>query len=280
MELLVSVLTASSILVLLVMGMAIIVSMMGIFNLAHGEFVLLGAVMSYAFQDAGFHPLFALLSAVVVVALIGGVVDVLVVRHFYFRPLPAVLATWGVGLVIREIVRAMLGSSAKRVKAPISGVTSIAGHQAETWRYMLIPLSLAVVGVTAWFIYRSAPGLRIRATLADPDLAATAGIRTRLVYTATFMYGAALAGLAGGMIAPLNAFFPEFGALYLVRSFLAVMVGGVGGLMGPVMGAALIGTADVGLARLITPSVAQGLVVVGAVVVMRFRPGGLLRRNV
>lgn len=279
MELLVSVLAVSSVLVLLVMGMAIIVSMMGIFNLAHGEFVLLGAVMSYAFQDAGIDPFLALVCAVVVVAAIGGVVDVLVVRRFYFRPLPAVLATWGVGLVIRELVRAMLGSSAKSVVAPVGGVTTIGGHQAETWRYLLIPVSVSVVAVTAWFIYRSATGLRLRATLADPDLAATAGIRTRVVYTVTFMYGAALAGLAGAMIAPLTAFFPEFGQLYLVRSFLAVMVGGVGGFIGPVLGAALVGGAEVGLTRALSPSVAQAIVVIGAVVAMRLRPNGLFRRH-
>jgi branched-chain amino acid transport system permease protein len=269
-------LSSVSVLVVVVLGMAVIVSMMGIFNLAHGQFVLLGAVGYLFFErrlGAGF---LAIALAVMGAAAVGAVVEVAVIRRLLARPIAAVLATFGIGLVISELVRLAIGNAAQGVAAPIAGTVTLGSYQAEAWRLWIVALAIFAVAATFFLIERTELGLRMRATLMDPALARASGVRARRVYTCTFALGTALAAFAGALLAPLTSVFPELGVSYLVLSFLAVMVGGPGTFIGPVIGAVLLGTALSILERGVSPTYAQVLVVVGAVVFMRIRPHGIV----
>jgi branched-chain amino acid transport system permease protein len=269
-------LSVASILVVIVLGMAVIVSMMGIFNLAHGEFVLLGAVAYLVTHNHGVPGLPAILIAIVVVGAIGAAMEITVIRRLYARPIAAVLATWGASLIIRELVRRGIGTNGRGTTAPIGGTTRIGSYQLETWRLCVIGIAVVVVLASFAIVARTTLGLKVRATLDERDLARAMGIRTKWLYTLTFAFGAGLAALSGALVAPLTAVYPGLGVTYLVQAFLAVMVGGPGTFIGPILGAALVGVSSVGLARVMTPVHAEVAVVLGAVVMMRIRPRGLV----
>lgn len=276
MSLALDMLSSVSILVVVVVGMAVIVSMMGVFNLAHGQFVLLGAV-GYLLLDrhvvGGFT---AILIVVVLAGMAGAAIEVAAMRRLYGQPIATVLATFGIGLVITGLVREAIGNTAQGVEAPVRGVVQLGDYRIEEWRLWIIGLAALSVACTFWVLERTALGLKIRATLLDPALAQVSGVRARPLFTFTFALGTALAAFSGALIAPLTSVFPELGVSYLVLSFLAVMVGGPGTFIGPIVGAVVIGTANVGLARMISPTYAQVFIVLAAVIFMRARPFGLL----
>jgi branched-chain amino acid transport system permease protein len=268
--------SAASVMVLVVLGMSIVVSMMGVFNLAHGQFVLLGAVGYLVLTEHGISGAPAIVSVVLAAAALGAIIEAVILRRLYRDPISTVLATFGIGLIVTGLVRQGIGSTARGLDAPVGGVVTLADHRVETWRIWILGIALVVVVAVFWLIEHTTTGLKIRATLYDHVLARVNGVRTRYVFTLTFALGTALAALAGSLIAPLTSVFPELGVSYLVLSFLAVMVGGAGTFLGPVVGAALLAICNVALARYVSPTYATVLIVVGAVVFMRIRPYGLL----
>jgi branched-chain amino acid transport system permease protein len=265
----------TSILVLLVLGMGVIVGMMGVFNFAHGELVLLGALTPFVIVQLGGSVWLGILLAPAVVGLFGLVIERLVIRHLYGLPLTALLVTWGLGLSIRETVRLVLGQSTRSVPYPLTDNFALAGVVVPQWRLTVILITLAVVFGSYVVLAHSSVGLRIRATLENPDLARACGIRPIRLYAATFAFGSALAGLAGALIVPLTSLYPELGLTYLVRSFLGLIVGGIGSFDGPVLGATVLGLAS-GTLPWFIPPVQADLVVFGfAIALLRLRPQGV-----
>jgi branched-chain amino acid transport system permease protein len=189
------------------------------------------------------------------------------------------LVTWGLALSIREVVRTVLGTSARSVPYPLAGRFRIGGVIFPEWRLTIVGCGIALVAGTYLALTRTAIGLRVRATLDDPDLARASGISPDRIYSFTFAFGAALAGLAGALLVPLTSLYAELGVNYLIRSFFAVMVGGVGSFGGSVAGATFIGGTS-GVFPLVMPNVlADVLVFVIAVVVLRVRPQGIWKRS-
>ncbi len=273
------VLSLSSILVLLVLGMGIIVSMMGIFNLAHGELVLLGAFTVYLAHKVGLGVGLGIVLAPIVVGAAGLLLERSVVRHFYSRPISALLATWAVGMMIRESVRAGLHGRSEVVVAPFSGTFAIGNVYLSQWRVAIVLLTVAVIAASYLLLQRTRVGLQVRATLDNASLARASGIATGRVYALTFAFGSALAGLAGALIVPLFALYADLGVTFLVRSFLAVMVGGVGSFEGPILGAGAVGLGSGVLPWVVAPVLADALVFVIAIALMRFMPNGLVHRG-
>lgn len=270
-----AVLSVTSILVLLTLGLGVIAGMMRIFNLAHGEFVLLGAVTVYLTAQAGWPLLLGVLLAPVVLAVFGVAVEWLIVRHLYGRTLSAILATWALALAIRGVVLQALGSTARSVAYPVDGTVQLFGSSVHWWRLVIIAVTVAVIVVLLLVLQRSRMGLRARAVLENPEFAAVAGLPTRRIFTGVFALGAGLAGLAGGMIVPLSSLYAELGVTFLVRSFLGLMIGGLGTLDGAIVGAGIVGGVESALSFWIQ-SVLSGVVVfVLAILIMRFRPQGL-----
>lgn len=266
----------TAIFVLVALGLGIIASMMGIFNFAHGEFVVLGALTVYLFASAGL-PTWAGMIAAPVVAGIGGlIVERTVVRHLYKSPVSAMLATYAIGLIIREAVRLYLGGQYYSVPAPISGSLEVFGATVSVWRTFLIVASIAVVAAVYTLIVKTRWGLIIRGTLENPGLARVSGISTAKVYAATFSMGTALAGLAGGLIVPIYSINADLGVPFLIKSFLAIMTGGIGSFEGAAVGALLIGSATSAGPWFVNPVVAELLVFLGAITIVKLLPGGVL----
>jgi branched-subunit amino acid ABC-type transport system permease component len=270
----------TSVLVLLVLGMAVIVGMMRVFNLCQGELVLLGAVVAYLTHSWFGSTALGILLAPLVVGLFGAGLERSVVRRFYGNPAAALLATFAVGFLIRAIATARMTTQGRLVPAPIGGSVRIGNAQIETWRLVIIAVAVAAVAVTYLALSRTSIGLRVRATLDNPDLAGAAGISTAAMYTGTYAFGAALAGLAGAMIVPLQTLYPSLGFDHLIPMFIAVMVGGLGTFQGPLLGAVAIGVSTALLPNWISPVYAQVLVILAAIIFMRLRPAGLISRDV
>ena len=271
------ILSFSAIMVLIVVGLGVVASMMGIFNFAHGEFVLLGAYFTYLFHNHGAPVWVAMLLAPLAVALIGLAVEALIIRRFYARPLAAMLGTYAVGLVIRESVRGLLGGLYYNVPAPLAGSVSIGGVSFAQWRLAIILITAAVILGSGVLLTRTPFGLRVRAALENPALARASGISTSTVYAVTFTFGVALAGLAGALVVPIFSLFADLGLRFLIQGFLAVMLGGIGTFAGPIVGAGTIGTLSAALPWVISPVLADVLVFLIAIALMKLLPSGIIR---
>jgi branched-chain amino acid transport system permease protein len=207
---------------------------------------------------------------------LGFVLERLVVRRFYAAPIVAMLGTYALGLIIREIVRGLIGGLYISVPEPIGGSVNFGAMHFSSWRLVIIVITASVMVGSYLLLARTAFGLRIRASLENPALARASGISTNAIYGATFAFGAALAGLAGALIVPVFSLFADLGLRFLIQGFVAVMVGGVGSFAGPVAGAGVIGTLAAALPWVIPPVIADVLVFVLAIVFIKFRPQGLV----
>jgi branched-chain amino acid transport system permease protein len=272
-------LSFSAITVLVVMGLGIIASMMGIFNFAHGEFLLLGAYTVYLTHALGYPVWLGMLLAPLAVALVGLLLERGVIRFFYTDPVVAMLGTYAIGLVIRESVRGLVGGLYHSVPEPVAGSFSLGAIAVSKWRGIIILVTAAVMAAAWLILTRTRLGLQIRAALENPALARASGLSTTRIYALTFTGGAALAGLAGGLVVPLFSMFADLGVRFLIQSFLAVLLGGVGTFEGPALGAGVIGVLSAGLPWVTSPVLADVLVFVIAIVIVKFRPGGLWSRE-
>jgi len=199
-----------------------------------------------------------------------------IICRFYTAPIIAMLGTYAIGLVIREIVRGVLGGHYKSVPEPWPGFYVVGGLEFSIWRSFIIVTTLAVIAGSWLFLSRTSFGLRIRGSLENPMLARACGISTKRLYSLTFAFGAALAGLAGALIVPLYQLSADMGLRFLVQGFLSVMLGGVGTFEGPVLGGAAIGAMAAGLPWVVSPVLADPPVFVIALIIVKLRPQGFL----
>jgi len=264
----------SSVMVLIVLGLGVIASMMGIFNFAHGELVLLGAYTVYLSAQSGLGLWFGIIIAPVAVGLFGFILERIIIRRFYASPIIAMLGTYAIGLMIRETIRGLLGGQYASIPEPIGGAFSIGGINFSIWRTIIIGATLVVLTASWWMLARTPFGLRIRGALENPMLARACGISTARLYGLTFAFGSALAGLAGALIVPLYQLSADIGIRFLVQSFLSVMLGGVGSFQGPVLGAGAVGVMASGLPWLVPPVLADPLVFLIALLIVKIRPQG------
>jgi branched-chain amino acid transport system permease protein len=270
------ILSFGAIVVLVVLGLGVIASMMGIFNFAQGEFVLLGAYVTYLAYSSGLPVWLGMVAAPFVVGALGFVLERLIVRRFYAAPIVAMLGTYALGLIIREVVRTLIGGLYRSVPEPIAGSLDVGTMHFSSWRLAIVIITALVMVGSYLLLAHTTFGLRIRASLENPSLARASGISTSAIYGATFAFGAALAGLAGALIVPVFSLFADLGIRFLIQGFVAVMVGGVGSFAGPVAGAGVIGTLSAALPWVISPVVADVLVFVLAIAFIKFRPQGLV----
>jgi branched-chain amino acid transport system permease protein len=281
MKLIFDVAAFASIMVLVVSGLAVIASLMGIFNLAHGEFVLLGAYTVYLFREWGLPIMLGMIAAPFVAAAFGAVVERGVIRRLYAQPVIAMLATYAIGLIIRETVRGLIGGQYYVIEEPFPGSFEVGALSFSIWRVFIIAATVAVMTGSWLFLTRSALGLQMRGALENPALARASGISTDRLYALTFAFGAALAGLAGALMVPLFSLSADLGVRFLVQAFLSVMLGGIGTFEGPLLGAAMIGAMVPGFQWLreipgvvdvVNPVLAEVLVFVTALVIVKL-PG-------
>jgi branched-subunit amino acid ABC-type transport system permease component len=195
-----------------------------------------------------------------------------VLRFLYERPLDSLLATFGISVMIRQAIQLRYSASPKTVTDPIGGSFTIAGFNIPWWRFVIVIATVILIAGVAALLKRTRFGLFARATVRNPALAGTMGINVAAMRTAIFALGCGLAGLAGALIAPINTLNPSFGVLFLVNSFLVVILGGQGSLKGLIGAAALLGGSLAVLQFLISTVFAQIIVLVIAIVAVRVRP--------
>jgi|TARA_Y100000590_G_scaffold419244_1_gene520828 branched-chain amino acid transport system permease protein len=282
------ILSFSCIMVLVVGGLAIIASLMGIFNFAHGEFVLLGAYTVFVFRETGLPVWSGMIAAPLVVGAFGLFLEVTIIRRFYKEGIAAMLATYAIAVIIRETVRGLIGGRFLKIEEPIPGQFQMGDMNFSIWRAVIIILTILIMLACYLFLTRTNYGLKIRGAMENPSLARACGISTTQLYSYTFVFGSALAGLAGALIVPLYALFAELGLRFLVMAFLSVMLGGIGTFEGPVLGSAMIGAMVPGyqwlreipfIVDILSPVFAEILVFVTAIILVAFRPQGLFHKS-
>src|SRR6266542_1405822 len=275
---LLNVIFAILLLLLIASGLAVIFGLLGIINFAHGEFLMLGAFAALWMTKHG--PFWmALLAAPAFLAACSLIIEAGLIRRLYQRPLAAILATWGLGIVIREAMKLGVGPEFRSIRNPLPGTLQILGTPFPRYRLALMGIVVAVFLILALFVKFTRLGLVTRAVIENPELAAGLGVNVTQTYRVTFALGSALAGIAGALVSPLVTIHPQMGPGFLVNGFLAVIVGGPGSLGGLAGSAAALGTSQRLMARDVSPVAGSITILLLAVVLMRFRPLGLLRRG-
>lgn len=278
-------LSLASIYFLAAIGLAITFGVMGVINMAHGEFIMMGAYTGYVVQTmiAGrtLSLIVALPAAFAVTFLAGVILYRLVIRHLAKRPLETLLATFGVSIALQQIAKNIFGTQARPLTAPAWLEGSVGFGEIvsiSTIRVAIFVLALLFLGLFLWIMKRTRLGLEVRAVTQNPGMAASMGINPDRIAMLTFGLGSGIAGIAGVAIGLFAKVTSELGSDYIVQSFMTVVVGGVGNIWGTLAGAALIGFLQKGI-EVMNPAntlAAQTWMILLIIIFIQFRPRGIM----
>jgi len=275
--------SASSVLLLAAIGLAITFGVMGVINMAHGEMVMLGAYTTFIVQSllppwlAQWSLAIALPLAFLVAGAMGVLIERLVIRYLYGRPLETLLATWGVSLILQQLVRSLFGANNRQVVAPtfMSGSVEWGGLSITAGRLWIIALAI-VVFVSLQLVLRATSfGLRMRAVTQNRRMASSMGISTGRIDMLAFGLGSGIAGIAGVALSQIDNVSPNLGQGYIIDSFMVVVLGGVGNLWGTLLGALTLGLANKLLEPVIGAVLGKILLLVFIILFIQKRPRGL-----
>jgi urea transport system permease protein len=260
-------------------GLAIVFGMMRVINLAHGEFVMLGGYTTLACDRAGIDIWFAMLViAPLVVGLVGLVIERVVIRFLYGRMIDTMLATWGLSLLLIGVVTWIFGSSAVNVPTPLPGY-QLGEYQMGGYNLFIIAVTV-VLYIGMWLVLRYTRwGLIARGAMQSAEVASSLGYNPRTVYMVTFAIGAALSGLAGGVLAPLTGLLPASGGGYIAQAFIAVITGGSGAVIaGTLSSTGLFGVVSQIVSFAYSPVIGELAMLALAIVLLRLMPQGISGR--
>lgn len=296
-------LSLGSVLLVVAIGLAITFGLMGIINMAHGELIAAGAYTTYVVQNVfasglrlspfgmsvtlpglniasggNLYFIIALPASFLAAALLGLLLERSVIRFLYRRPLESLLATWGISLVLQQLFRLIFGANNVQVSSPmwLSGNWTVNDVVFGWNRVFVIGFAIVII-ISTWLVLNKTPlGLLIRAVMQNRNMAACMGIRTERVNMMTFAFGCGLAGLAGAFLSQIGNVGPSLGQNYIVDSFMTVVVGGVGNILGTVISALGIGVADQTLQQYLGNPVIGKILVLGAIILfLQWKPAGL-----
>ena len=274
----IQVLYAVASLVIISAGLAVIFGMMKVINLAHGEFMMLGAYATIGALKLGINLWLAiLLVAPLAVGLVGVLLERLIIRRLYGRMVDTMLATWGLSLLLVGIVTSVAGNTTAGVSAPL-GSFSIGAYSVSGSTLVIIAVAVLLALALRWVLTRTAWGLIARGTMQKPEMADALGISPSRVYAITFAVGAALSGLAGALLAPLTGVVPTMGAAFVAKAFITVISGGPAILVGLVGASSLFGAINQLATFLTTPVFGEVALLVAAIVLLRLLPQGITGR--
>lgn len=285
-------LSLGSILLLVALGLAFSFGLMNVINMAHGEFIMVGAYSAYvtqsfftdSFGDNGLaiYFLFALPLAFIVAAILGMILERTLIRLLYGRPLDTLLATWGVSLVLQQAARTIFGAPNVQVVAPTwlrGGVHIMGDFQMAYVRLFIIGMvALCIVGIYI-YLTRTSAGRRTRAVMQNREVAGALGVVTPRVDMLTFGVASGLAGVAGCALALIGPIGPSLGTYYIVDAFLVVILGGVGQIIGTMVAALSIGWLNAIIEYQTTASMAKVIVFITVIAFLQWRPAGLIARR-
>ncbi len=280
-------LSLSSIILLASLGLAITFGLMRVINMAHGEFMMIGAYTAYVVQrlvsgiftnsgaDIGYFV--SIIIAFAVTIIIGSLHEPSADARLYGRESASLLATWGISLILQQAARSIFGTQGVLVKTPgvLSGSIKIAGASLSMTRLFIIVLvAVCLLGVWA-LMYHTNYGRQMRAVMQNRAMAQCMGINSRKIDNITFAIGSGLAGIAGCSIALLGSIDSTVGQNYIVNTFMAVVLGGVGKLLGTVLGSSIIGFSSIGFETITSSSIAKAIVLLIIIVFLQKKPQGL-----
>lgn len=255
-------------------GLAIIFGMMGIINMAHGEFITCGIYVTVIGVQQGLPLPVAQACGALSAGLIGVALERTIIHRLYDRPLDSILATWGMSLIVTQGMLVTLGSSWPGIGTP-AGSFEVSPYTFSTYRVVLF-VAAAVVMISIYILFmRTSFGVLARATMQNARMARALGVRTPRIYAASFGIGAALAGLCGALYAPTMTLIPTMGVTFIVEAFVTVVVGGSNVLLGTVPAAAVLSVIRSGLNAWQGQIVGQIGMLIAVILVIRVLPEGV-----
>jgi branched-chain amino acid transport system permease protein len=261
-------------LILSASGLAIIFGMMGIINMAHGEFIAIGAyVTTYAFRAGAPLPL-AIACGALAAGLFGVLLERLIVHRFYHRPIDSLVATWGISLILTQSSLLLLGSALPSIGTPF-GSFSVGDASFSVYRVVILAVAVCALGVLYLLFMKTTFGVHARATMQNAAMARSLGVPVNRIYSATFGIGAAMAGLAGGIYAPTMTLSPTMGSNFVIEAFVTVVAGGADVLVGTAPAAAILAVIKAGITALYGQVFGVIGLLVAVCLVIRVLPEGL-----
>jgi branched-chain amino acid transport system permease protein len=259
-------------------GLAVVFGMMRVINLAHGEFVMIGGYTTIFCNRAGLDIWFSMLVlAPLVVGIIGLIVERVVIRHLYGRMIDTMLATWGLSLLMVGLVTLIFGNTAVSVTAPIQSY-QVGAYQMGGYNLFIIAIGILVM-LLLWLVLRyTRVGLVARGAMQNAEIASSLGYNPQRIYMWTFTAGAALSGLAGGVMAPLTGLLPSSGSLYIAKSFITVITGGAAIISGTLASSVIFGTVNQIVSFGSTPVIGEIAMLALAIILLRLMPQGITGR--
>lgn len=267
--------------ILVALGLTIIFGLLDVINMSHGEFYAIGAYAAMALAAANIDFWFLIALVPLLMLPLGALVERVLIRKVFDtgdRHVTTLLVTFGLGLIVEDVLKAIFGPNTLRPSTPISGASEIFGVLIPNYRLFLILFGALIISAVAYVVYRTRLGTMVRAAAFDRNMAASLGVPVSLVYAGTFAFGVALAGLSGVLLAPIYSVFPTMGRDFILLAFTVVIVGGMGSIWGAVV-AGLLLTQVQALASLVISPVWTDPIVFGTMVgFLVFRPQGIFRR--
>ncbi len=282
-------LSTGSVLIVAALGLAITFGLMGVINMAHGEFITIGGYTCYMTQvwfasmyggsGAGFDNYFLVSLPLCFLAsgFVGWIVEWSIVRHLYNRPLESLLATWGLSMILQQAFRLKFGAANVQVQSPqwLAGNYEWMGVTLDWNRLFVIAFAVMILLGTMLMMTRTPVGMQLRAVMQNRRMAAALGIRTARMNGFTFAFGSGLAGLAGAFLSQIGNVGPSMGESYIVDSFMIVTVGGVGNIVGASLSALGIGSVDQMLQPILGPVMGKITTLMAIILILQWRPGGI-----
>jgi branched-subunit amino acid ABC-type transport system permease component len=276
MSLVLDILTTAAVLFIVTCGLLLIFGVMKIINFAHGGFLTLGGYAPLLVTQWGWNPWLGGPLALVIGVLFGAVVERVIVKPLHARPLDAILATWGLGLIIGQLITLGFGRSVQFVESPLSGTTALFGVDYSVYRLAMIGLAVLVAAVIAGVLNGTQLGLVTRAVTMNETLARVLGVDSARVRLSTFAFGAGLACLAGALITPMSSVDPNMGVPWLTNAFMLAMISGTS-LLSLAVACVVLGGAQVLVSVYASPVLGGLTIVVLGAVALRVRPQGFAR---
>jgi len=265
---------ATATLLLVVYGLTLVLGVLDVINLAHAGFMAVGVYIAYALLQHGQPFWLACAAATAGTAVLGALVERLIIRRLYRRPVDTILATWGIALVIVQIITLWAGAQSEAMNVPLTGSLDVFGVRYSTYSLLLVLAAAVIMAGLALLVRFTETGRTVRMVMSNQQMAQGLGVNTSRVRQVTFTAGAALAGFSGALLGPLQGVSPQYATTLLIPAFLAVLVAGptISGLL---IGCAVLATLETTFATFVDPSYSVAVLVLAAVVILRFAPRGV-----
>ena len=276
MTLILDILTTGAVLFIVATGLLTIFGILKIINFAHGAWLTVGAYCAVAVGNAGLSPWLAVPLAFFVGAFLGGLTERFIVRPLYARPLDAILATWGLGIVVGQLITLWFGRDVQFTPSLLTGTVDIGDTSYSLYRLFALAAAIVIGFGFTYLMEGTRLGLSARAVIMNETLARALGLDTKTIRAITFMVGCGLAGLAGVLLTPLTSVDPTMGVTWLIGSFMLVMVAGQS-FVALAIACLVLGGAQVLVSTFISPILGGMTVSVLAALVLRISPKGLAR---